>query len=240
MEDLHRAGGIPAVMKELSSLLHLDLTTSSGKSVKEIVEEAEIFDRGVVRPTSDPIHSEGGIAILKGNLAPDGAVIKTAGLSSKAFRFTGRAKIFDLEEEAVKAIFDGEIEGGDAVIIRYEGPRGGPGMKEMLSPSGALVGMGLGEDVALITDGRFSGGSKGLCVGHVSPEAAAGGPIAAIMDGDEIQVDVSDRRISVSLSDEELKRRLDNLRPKPVKIKRGFLARYASQVSSADEGAILK
>ncbi|MEM2123522.1 MAG: dihydroxy-acid dehydratase [Candidatus Bathyarchaeia archaeon] len=239
IEDLHKAGGIPAVMKELSEYLHLNLQTTSGKPVNDILEDAEIFDREVIRPTSNPVHREGGIAFLKGNLAPDGAVVKTAGLSPKAMRFTGLAKVFDSEEDAVEAIFSGEIAKGDAVIIRYEGPRGGPGMREMLSPTSALVGMGLGEEVALITDGRFSGGSRGLCIGHVSPEAAAGGPIAVIRDGDEVEVDISRRKLSFNVDEGELDRRLRGWTPRPLKVEKGYLKRYASQVSSASQGAVL-
>ena len=239
MEDLHRAGGIPAVMKELSKYLHLNLPTISGKLVKEIVEEAEIFDRKVIRSTLNPVHKEGGIAILKGNLAPEGAVVKVAGLSSKAMKFAGEAKVFDSEEEAVKAIFSGGIAEGDAVIIRYEGPKGGPGMKEMLSPTSALVGMGLGEEVALITDGRFSGGSRGLCIGHVSPEAAAGGPIAVIKNEDKVEIDVARRILSFKIDNEELEERFKGWTPKPLKANKGYLKRYASQVSSASKGAIL-
>jgi dihydroxy-acid dehydratase len=239
IEDLHRAGGIPAVMKELSGHLHLDLPTASGKPVRDILKEAAILDREVIRPTSNPVHREGGIAFLKGNLAPDGAVVKTAGLSPKAMRFTGEAKVFDSEEDAVEAIFSGEINRGDAVIIRYEGPKGGPGMKEMLSPTSALVGMGLGEEVALITDGRFSGGSRGLCIGHVSPEAAAGGPIAVIRDGDMVEVDVPGRKLSFNVDDGELKKRLKGWTPRPLKVEKGYLKRYASQVSSASHGAVL-
>ncbi|MEM3044994.1 MAG: dihydroxy-acid dehydratase [Candidatus Bathyarchaeia archaeon] len=240
IEDLHRAGGIPAVMKELSEHIHLNLPTTSGKLVKDILEEAEIFDREVIRPASNPVHREGGIAFLKGNLAPEGAVVKTAGLSPRAMRFAGGAKVFDSEEEAVEAIFSGRITKGDAVIIRYEGPKGGPGMKEMLSPTSALVGMGLGEEVALITDGRFSGGSRGLCIGHVSPEAAAGGPIAVIRDGDEVEVDVAERRLSFKVDEEELKGRLRDWIPKPLRVGKGYLKRYASQVSSASRGAVLE
>jgi dihydroxy-acid dehydratase len=240
LEDLHRAGGIPGVMKELSSHLHLDLPTSSGKHIKEIIDSAEIIDPQVIRPLSHPIHTEGGLAILKGNLAPKGAVIKTAGISTNTMRFSGKAKIFNSEEECITAIYDGKIEKGDAVVIRYEGPRGGPGMKEMLSPSSTLVGMGLGEEVALITDGRFSGGSRGLCIGHVSPEAAAGGPISILKDGDEITIDVPKRSLNVILDDNELKKRREKWTPIPSKIRKGYLIRYASQVSSADEGAILK
>ncbi|MGC8849925.1 MAG: dihydroxy-acid dehydratase, partial [Candidatus Bathyarchaeia archaeon] len=239
IEDLHRAGGIPAVMKELSNYLHLNVPTTSGKLLEDILKEAEIFDREVIRPISNPVHREGGIAFLKGNLAPDGAVVKTAGLSPRAMRFSGRAKVFDSEEEATEAIFSGKITKGDAVIIRYEGPKGGPGMKEMLSPTSALVGMGLGEEVALITDGRFSGGSRGLCIGHVSPEAAAGGPIAVVRDGDEVEVDVVERRLSFKVDEEELKRRLESWIPRPPRVGKGYLKRYASQVSSASKGAVL-
>lgn len=239
IEDLHRAGGIPAVMKEISKHLHLSLPTVSGKTVKEIIEKAEIFDRKVIRSTLSPVHREGGIAILRGNLAPEGAVVKVAGLSHKAMKFTGKAKVFDSEEEAVEAIFSGEIVEGNAVIIRYEGPKGGPGMKEMLSPTSALVGMGLGEEVALITDGRFSGGSRGLCIGHVSPEAAAGGPIAVIEDEDIVEIDVARRKLSFKVDEKELKKRLEDWTPKPLKVKKGYLKRYASQVSSASKGAIL-
>jgi dihydroxy-acid dehydratase len=240
MEDLDAAGGIPALMKELGSLLHLDAVTVTGKTVKENIEGAEVPDRKVIRPLNDPVHKEGGIAILSGNLAPKGAVVKTAAVSSKMLRHSGPAKVFDSEEEAMKAILGKKIKRGDVIVIRYEGPKGGPGMREMLSPTATISGMGLSESVALITDGRFSGATRGPCIGHISPEAAEGGPIAALKDGDIIEIDIPKRILNVKLSEEELKTRLRSWKPREPKIRRGCLARYSMLVQSADSGGILR
>ena len=240
MEDLHRAGGIPAVMKELEKHLHLDTRSVTGKRLKDMIKGARIIDREVIRPPSNPVHPEGGIAILRGNLASDGAVIKVAGLSGRVLKFEGAAKVFNSEEECMKAIMARKIRSGDVLVIRYEGPQGGPGMKEMLSPTSAISGMGLGEEVAMITDGRFSGGTRGLCIGHVSPEAAAGGPIALVEDGDAIAVDISQRSLHWKISREEHARRLEAWKKPAPKITYGFLARYAKMVTSAARGAILE
>ncbi|MFH1848091.1 MAG: dihydroxy-acid dehydratase [Candidatus Omnitrophota bacterium] len=239
MEDLDAAGGIPAVMKRLSSVLN-DVKTVSGRNISQIAREAEIYDEDVIRPMSKPYHAEGGIAILKGNLAPDGAVVKQTAVSQKTLRFTGEARVFDSEEEAMKAIMSGGIEKGNVVVIRYEGPKGGPGMREMLSPTAAIVGMGLSDEVALITDGRFSGGTQGPCIGHISPEAAAGGALAILKDGDVIKIDIPARKLNVGLTQPEIKARFAKLKPRVPKARTGYLARYAKFVSSADRGAILE
>lgn len=238
LEDLEWAGGIPALMKRLRKLLNNNITVS-GKSIFEIADSAEILDENVLRPLERPYHKEGGIAILRGNLAPDGAVVKQSAVSEKVLRFEGIAKVFNSEEEGMKAIMSGIIKAGDVVVIRYEGPKGGPGMREMLSPTSAIAGMGLSDSVALITDGRFSGGTRGPCIGHISPEAMEGGVIAILKDGDRIRIDIPDRRIDVMLSDEEIKERLRNWKPPRPKINKGYLARYARLVSSAGNGAIM-
>jgi len=239
MEDLEYAGGIPAVLKRLKTKLNNTITLS-GKKIYDIAEEAEIFDEEVIRPFDRPYHKQGGIAVLFGNIAPDGAVVKQTAVSPKIMKFTGRAKVFNREEEAMQAILNHKIKKGDCIVIRYEGPSGGPGMREMLAPTSAIVGMGLSEDVALITDGRFSGGTKGPCIGHVSPEAAKGGPIAILEDGDIISIDIPNRKLEVKLSRLEIDRRLKSWKSIPPKIKTGYLARYSKLVSSADKGAILK
>jgi len=240
MEDLDKAGGIPAVMKALEPLLHLDALTVTGRTVGENIASAKILDHEVIRPLSNPIRRMSGIAVLRGNLAPRGAVLKTAGVPASMMRFEGRARVFDCEGDAVNALMAGEVEEGDVVVIRYEGPRGGPGMREMLAPTATLVGLGLIEKVALITDGRFSGATRGLCIGHVSPEAAEGGPIAALRDGDLIRIDVERRLLEVDLSEDELKSRLEGWRPPRPRIARGYLMRYSLGVSSPDTGAILR
>jgi dihydroxy-acid dehydratase len=239
MEDLDKAGGIPALMLELKEKLHLQTKTVTGKTLIENIKLARNMNKLVIHSISNPVSSEGGIAILWGNLAPKGCVIKTAGLSKKTLTFKGEAKVFNSEEECVKAIFNSEIKGGDAIIIRYEGPKGGPGMKEMLAPTSAISGMGLGESVALITDGRFSGGTRGLCIGHVSPEAAEKGPIAAVENGDLIKIDVIKRVIEVEVTAEELTSRLEKVQPLEKYIPKGCLKKYVKLVSSADTGAVL-
>jgi len=240
LEELDVAGGIPAVMRELSRFLHLEAVTVTGRAVKENIEGAIVYDRDVIRSLTSPVHKEGGIAILTGNLAPKGAVVKATAISPKILVYKGPAKVYDSEEEAMKAILNKEINKGDAVIIRYEGPKGGPGMREMLSPTAAIAGMGLSESVVLITDGRFSGATRGPCIGHVSPEAAEGGPIAALKDGDLISVDIPKRKLNVELSDTELRRRLAGWKPKPPKTARGYLRRYSLFVQSADVGGIFR
>ena len=226
VEDLDNAGGIQALMRELQSMLHLDALTVTGGSVAEGFGAAEVLDREVIRPLSAPVHVAGGIAILVGNLAPLGAVVKTVAVSPRMLRHAGPARVFDSEREAVEAMRKKLIQAGDVVVIRYEGPVGGPGMPEMLVPTATISGMGLSESVALLTDGRFSGATRGPCVGHVAPEAAVGGPIAVLRDGDVVEIDVAARRLSVRLSDAELKRRLAEWKPKPKKVLKGYLSRY--------------
>jgi dihydroxy-acid dehydratase len=226
LEDLDAAGGVPAVMSELKSLLHLKLPTVSGKTVGENIKDAVVLDREVIHSLTNPVHKEGGIAILTGNLAPKGSVIKTAGVSPKMQKHTGPAKVYDSEKEALTAIRGNEIKPGDVVVIRYEGPRGGPGMPEMLFPTATIAGMGLSESVALITDGRFSGATHGGSIGHVAPEAFEGGPIAALKNGDIITIDIPNRTLKVELSDKELKARLAAWKPRDPKIKKGILSRY--------------
>ncbi len=238
MEDLEYAGGIPAVLSRLKDRLKNNPTVNS-KSIYTICSEAEVIDSDVIRPLQNPYNKEGGIAILSGNLAPAGAVVKQAAVSEKMKTFEGRAVCFDSEEQAMKAILDGKIKKGDCVVIRYEGPSGGPGMREMLSPTSAIVGMGLAESVSLITDGRFSGGTRGPAIGHISPEAMAGGPLAVVRDADIIKIDIPKRRLDIAISDRELKERLRLWRAPKPKVDSGYLARYARMVSSADKGAVL-
>jgi dihydroxy-acid dehydratase len=226
VEDLDAAGGVPAVMNELKPLLHLKLPTVSGKSVGENIRNAQVLDRDVIHTLANPVHKEGGIAILTGNLAPKGSVIKTAGVSEKMQKHTGPAKVYDSEREALTAIRGKEVKAGDVVVIRYEGPRGGPGMPEMLFPTATIAGMGLADSVALITDGRFSGATRGGSIGHVAPEAFEGGPIAVIKNGDVITIDIPNRTLKVELSDKELKARLTAWKPRPPKITKGILSRY--------------
>ncbi len=226
VEDLDAAGGVPAVMNELKPLLHLKLPTVSGKSVGENIKNAQVLDRNVIHTLANPVHKEGGIAILTGNLAPKGSVIKTAGVSEKMQKHTGPAKVYDSEREALTAIRGKEVKAGDVVVIRYEGPRGGPGMPEMLFPTATIAGMGLADSVALITDGRFSGATRGGSIGHVAPEAFDGGPIAVIKNGDIITIDIPNRSLRVELSDKELKARLAAWKPRPPKITKGILSRY--------------
>jgi dihydroxy-acid dehydratase len=239
MEDVEYAGGIPAVLKRLKSKLNNTLNVS-GQMVFEIADKARIFDEDVIRPFDQAYHQQGGIAVLYGNLAPDGAVVKQSGVSDKMMKFSGRAKVFNREEEAMQAIMGNKIKKGDCVVIRYEGPAGGPGMREMLAPTAAIVGLGLSDSVALITDGRFSGGTKGPCIGHISPEASAGGPIAIIKDGDTINIDIPNRKIEVKLSKAEIEKRFKNWKAVEPKIKTGYLSRYLRMVQSADKGAVLK
>lgn len=239
LEDLDWAGGIPAVMKRLKKNLHNNITVS-GEKVYEIIDAADVADENVIRPLNNPYHKEGGIAILRGNLAPDGAVVKQSAVSSAMMKFEGRAKVFNSEEEGMKAILNGKIKPGDIVVIRYEGPKGGPGMREMLSPTAAIAGMGLSESVALITDGRFSGGTRGPCIGHISPEAMEGGTIAIVRNGDRIRIDISHRKIELLLSSGEIKARFRTWKPIKPKITKGYLSRYARMVTSAGTGAVMK
>lgn len=240
MEDLHRAGGVPAVMREIADggALHLERPTVTGRTLGENLADARILDPEVIRPRQRAHSPRGGLAILFGSLAPDGAVIKTAG-SGGRMRHQGPARVFDSEEDACKAILSKKIEPGDVVVIRYEGPRGGPGMQEMLGPTAQLQGMGLGESVALVTDGRFSGATRGMSIGHVSPEAAAGGPLAAVRDGDRIVIDLEARRLDLELPEGEIARRLEGLDPYEPEIPGRWLRRYAKFVTSANTGAVL-
>jgi dihydroxy-acid dehydratase len=238
MEDLEYAGGIPAVLKRLKGKLNNTLTLSGSKTF-DIADSAEIFDEDVIRPLNNAYHKQGGLAVLYGNLAPEGAVVKQSAVNPKMMKFQGRARVFNREEEAMQAILGRKIKSGDCIVIRYEGPSGGPGMREMLAPTSAIVGMGLADSVALITDGRFSGGTKGPCIGHISPEASACGPIAILKDGDIISIDIPARKLDVKLTDSQIQSRFKNWKPVPPKIKTGYLARYSKLVSSADKGAIL-
>ena len=241
MEDLNEAGGIYAVLKEISKLGLLDTSvmTCTGKTLGENIADAENLDEDVIRPVERPYSKTGGIAVLKGNLAPDGCVVKRSAVAEEMLVHEGPAKVFDSEEEAIKSIYAGKIEKGDVVVIRYEGPAGGPGMREMLSPTSAIAGMGLDKDVALITDGRFSGATRGAAIGHVSPEAVRGGLIAYVKDGDIISINIPEYSIELKVSDEELeKRKAETVLKKKTDIK-GCLARYAKLVSSADKGAII-
>ena len=237
--DLHKAGGIPAVLKVLEKKIR-DAKTVSGKTIKEIINSVKYIDYDIIRPVEKPVHETAGLRILKGNLAPNGCVVKIGAVNPKMYKHEGPARVFGSEEESIKAILGGDIKEGDVVVIRYEGPAGGPGMREMLSPTSAICGMGLDDSVALITDGRFSGGSRGPCIGHISPEAMAGGPIAIIEDGDIISIDMIAKKIELKLSDEEIKERLSKWKKPEPKVKKGYLARYSKLVSSADEGAVLK
>ncbi len=242
MQDLYRAGGISAVMTELTRIHALDLScpTVTGKTIGENIAGASVKDREVIHPIENPCYSEGGIAVLWGNLAPGSAVVKQGAVAREMLHHTGPARVFDREEDAVEAVLKGKIVKGDVVVIRYEGPKGGPGMREMLSTTSAIIGVNLGKDVALITDGRFSGATHGACVGHVSPEAAEGGPIAIVQDGDVIEIDIPNRKLNVQLDDGEIARRMRSLTLPPPKAKRGYLARYARNVTSAGRGAVLE
>ena len=242
MEQLNEAGGIYAVMNELNKkgLLHTDLITATGKTVGENIAGCENRDPEVIRPIDNPYSETGGIAVLRGNIAPDSGVVKRSAVVPEMLVHEGPARVFDCEEDAIAAIRGGKIVEGDVVVIRYEGPKGGPGMREMLNPTSAIAGMGLGSSVALITDGRFSGASRGASIGHISPEAAVGGPIALIEEGDIIAIDIPANTINVKVSDDELAERREKWTPREPKVKTGYLARYASMVTSADKGAILK
>ncbi|MDO4327802.1 MAG: dihydroxy-acid dehydratase [Lachnospiraceae bacterium] len=242
MEDLNEAGGIYAVMKEISKkgLLNLDCITVTGKTVGENIADAVNKNPEVIRPVENPYSQTGGIAILRGNLAPDSAVVKRSAVVAEMLKHEGPARVFDCEEDAIAAIKGGKIVAGDVVVIRYEGPKGGPGMREMLNPTSAIAGMGLGSSVALITDGRFSGASRGASIGHCSPEAAVGGPIAFVEEGDIISIDIDHHKLELKVSDEELAARKAKWQPREPKVTTGYLARYASLVTSADKGAVLQ
>ncbi len=240
--DLNRAGGISAVLKELSKadLVHEDCLTVTGNTVGKVIQQARTIDPGVIHPIDGPYRKEGGLAVLYGNIAPGGCVVKQAGVSEDMLIHEGPARTFDSEEEATDAIMQSRINEGEVIVIRYEGPKGGPGMREMLTPTSAIAGMGLDGQVALITDGRFSGGTRGASIGHVSPEAMEGGPVAVIRNGDIISIDIPEKKINVKLSDGELKKRLSDWTPPEPNIKKGYMSRYARGVSSASEGAIFE
>ena len=242
MEDLNEAGGVYAVMKELTkkNLLHLDLITVTGKTVGENIENAVNKNPEVIRPVENPYSQTGGIAVLKGNLAPDSGVVKRSAVVPEMMVHEGPARVFDCEEDAIEAIKGGKIVAGDVVVIRYEGPKGGPGMREMLNPTSAIAGMGLGSSVALITDGRFSGASRGASIGHVSPEAAVGGPIALVEEGDIISINIPENSLNVKVSDEELCSRKEKWQPREPKVTTGYLSRYREMVTSGNRGAVLE
>jgi dihydroxy-acid dehydratase len=239
MEDLDAAGGIPGVLSRFTKVLKPSPTVS-GRSIIDHAKAGKVGNDDVIRTLENAYHKEGGIAVLSGNLAPDGCVVKQTAVSDKMKQFEGRAVVFDSEEEAMKAILANRIKPGHVLVIRYEGPKGGPGMREMLSPTSAISGMGLGESVVLLTDGRFSGGTRGPCIGHISPEAAEGGPIAVVRNGDRIVLDIPGRTLTLKLSRTEIKKRLAKWKPRESKITTGWLARYAKMVTSANTGAILQ
>ena len=242
IEDLNEAGGVYAVMNELNKkgLLYTDLMTVTGKTVGENIEHVVNRNPEVIRPIDNPYSETGGIAVLKGNLAPDSGVVKRSAVVPEMMVHEGPARVFDCEEDAIAAIKGGKIVAGDVVVIRYEGPKGGPGMREMLNPTSAIAGMGLGSSVALITDGRFSGASRGASIGHVSPEAAVGGPIALVEEGDIIKINIPENTLMVDVSDEEMEKRRKNWQPREPKVTSGYLRRYANMVTSGSTGAILK
>lgn len=242
MEDLNEAGGVYAVMNELTklNLLNTDLITATGKTVAENIEGCEIKDTDIIRPITNPYSTTGGIAVLKGNLAPDGCVVKRSAVAPEMLQHKGNARVFECEEDAIEAIHAGKINPGDVVVIRYEGPKGGPGMREMLNPTSAIMGSGLGHCVALITDGRFSGATRGAAIGHISPEAAVGGPIALVHEGDTIEIDINANTINLLISDEEFAKRKAEWKPRQPKITTGYLARYAKLVTSGAQGAVLE
>jgi dihydroxy-acid dehydratase len=243
IEDVHRAGGVPAILNEVqraTGVLHLDRLTVSGKTFGEVIQDATILDEKVIHTYENAHSKTGGLAVLFGNLAPNGAVIKTGGVNRAMWKFSGPVRIYESQESAYEGILNSEVQAGEVVVIRYEGPRGGPGMQEMLSPTSAIMGMGLGEKVALITDGRFSGGTRGACIGHVSPEAAAGGPIAALRPGDIVELDLENKTLNVNLSEVEIQQRLSELPPFESRATSKWLRRYAQMVTSADTGAVLE
>ena len=243
MEDVDRAGGISAILNELSkkdNVLRLDLPTITGKSLGENIAAAHSKDESIIRTIDAPYSQQGGLAVLFGNLAPDGSIVKTGAVDSKMLVHSGPARIYESQETALSGIMNHEVQSGDVVVIRYEGPKGGPGMPEMLSPTSAIMGMGLGDKVALITDGRFSGGTRGACIGHISPEAAERGPVAVLENGDTIHVNIPEKSLNVELTDEEIQSRLDALSEFKPKITNGYLGRYARMVTSANTGAVLE
>ncbi len=242
MEDLNEAGGVYAVMKQLADigLIHTECMTVTGQTIGENIKDAVNKNPDVIRPVSNPYSKTGGLAVLKGNLAPDGSVVKRSAVVEEMMVHEGPARVFDCEEDAIAAIKGGKIQAGDVVVIRYEGPKGGPGMREMLNPTSAIAGMGLGSSVALITDGRFSGASRGASIGHVSPEAAVGGPIALVEEGDTIKINIPEMKLELAVSEEELAARKAKWQPREPKVTSGYLARYASMVTSGNRGAVMQ
>ena len=242
LQDLHRAGGIPGLMAELAkgNLIATQAVTVTGQTVGDNIKSSKILDSEVIRPLDSPYHATGGMAVLSGNLAPDGAVVKASAVAPEMLRHRGPARVFESEEDALRAILAREIVSGEVIVIRYEGPRGGPGMREMLAPTSAIAGIGMDREVSLITDGRFSGGTRGAAIGHISPEAAEGGPIAIVRDGDTIGIDIPAKRLELEVSDEEIQRRLKDWRSPEPKIKTGYMHRYAQMVSSASTGAVFR
>jgi dihydroxy-acid dehydratase len=242
LEDLDRAGGVPAVMKVLSDagLIHGEPLSASGATVAENLAQVQVLDANVIHGIDNAYHPQGGIAILRGNLAPDGAAVKQSGVAPEMLVNEGRARVFDAEEEATRAILDGQVKAGDIIVIRYEGPKGGPGMREMLTPTSAIAGMGLDTKVALLTDGRFSGGTRGAAIGHISPEAAEGGPIALVQEGDRIRIDIPNKTLTLLVNTDELARRREKWQAPEPKIKTGYAARYSRMVSSGSQGAVCK
>ena len=243
MEDVLNAGGISAILKELSKkdgVLNLDRPTITGKTLGETIESAKNLNKNIIRTVKNPFSDEGGLAVLHGNIAPNGSIVKTAAVDENMLYHKGPARIYESQDEALRGILDGEVKAGDVVVIRYEGPKGGPGMPEMLSPTSAIMGMGLGSKVALITDGRFSGGTRGACIGHISPEAASGGPIAIVQEKDDIEIDIKNRSINLKIDKDTFKSRMKKLKKFKPKITTGYLGRYARMVSSANTGAVLK
>jgi dihydroxy-acid dehydratase len=238
LEDLDLAGGVSAVMKEISESLKLDARSVLGKSVGEVIAHSRVEDRNVIRSFSDPYRRTGGLNMLFGNLAPEGAVVKSGAVDPSMLTHTGPARVFESEEDATTAIMSRNFKSGDVLVIRYEGPKGGPGMREMLTPTSLLSGMGMDKEVAMITDGRFSGGSRGAAIGHISPEAAVKGPIAALRDGDIIKIDIPNHKLEVELSEEDIKQRVDDLPRFEPRVTHGYLKRYAEQVTSASTGAV--
>jgi len=240
INSIDEAGGIPAVMKNISTLLHLDVMTVAGKRLGEILNDAEVRDAAVIRPMRDPVRPDGGLVVLRGNLSPDGAIVKKSAVPESLFTYRGPARIFECEEDAIYNMFNGQVKPGECIIVRYEGPKGGPGMREMALPAHLLQLLGLGESSALITDGRYSGSNYGMCIGHVSPEAADGGPLAVVQDGDMIEIDISNRSLRVNIPDSELQKRLSAWQPPEPKYKKGILAWYSGNVTSGDKGAVRK
>ncbi len=243
MEDVHRAGGVPAILAEISRIpgaLHLDRPTVSGRTLGESLSGMEILDPDVIKSIDSPHSATGGLRVLFGCLAPDGAIVKTAAVDKSLRQFTGPARVYESHDDAMRGILAGQVQAGEVVVIRYEGPAGGPGMQEMLGPTGAIMGMGLGDRVALVTDGRFSGATRGACIGHISPEAAAGGPIAAVRDGDQIRIDIESGRLDLVVDADELGRRLAAIQPRQTPTNSRWLKRYAASVTSASTGAVLR